>query len=57
MSKQEQEDIQALKIAFEMNHWDDFLLVLNQIRSRDKALIRLYRKDRVALNKIKEIIN
>ena len=57
MSKQEQEDIQALKIAFEMNHWDDFLLVLNQIRSRDKALNRLYRKDRVALNKIKEIIN
>lgn len=43
MTKTEEENLMALKVGFEMNEWEDFLLVLNEIRDRDKELIGLYR--------------
>lgn len=44
MTKNEQKNLEALKIAFEMNEWEDFLLVLNEIRDRDKEIISMYRQ-------------
>ncbi|MCR9263347.1 MAG: hypothetical protein NXH86_04275 [Flavobacteriaceae bacterium] len=35
---------EALKISFEMNEWEDFLLVLEEIRGRDRDMIKMYRK-------------
>jgi len=43
MTKNEQQDLEALKIGFEMTEWEDFLLVLNEIRDRDKEIIKMYR--------------
>lgn len=47
MTKNEKQNLEALKIAFEMNEWDDFLLVLNEIRDRDKEIISMYRKSHI----------
>ncbi len=43
MTKNEKQDLEALKIGFEMTEWEDFLLVLNEIRDRDKEIISMYR--------------
>ena len=43
MTKNEEKDLEALKIGFEMTEWEDFLLVLNEIRDRDKEIIKMYR--------------
>lgn len=54
MTKNEQKDLEALKIGFEMTEWEDFLLVLNEIRDRDKELIALYRKSHIELKELKK---
>ena len=43
MTKNEQQNLEALKIGFENTEWKDFLLVLNEIRNRDKEIIAMYR--------------
>ena len=55
MTKNEKQDLEALKIGFEMNEWEDFLLILNEIRSRDKEMISLYRKSYKKLIAMKRI--
>ncbi|RDY57543.1 hypothetical protein [Flagellimonas nanhaiensis] len=54
MTKTEQQDLEALKIGFEMNEWEDFLLILNEIRDRDKEIIAIYRKSHKELQSTKE---
>lgn len=43
MTKTEKEEIEVLKTSYQMNKWEDFLLVLNEIRQRDKDIIFMYR--------------
>ena len=52
MTKNEKQDLEALKIGFEMNEWEYFLLILNEIKSRDKEIIALYRKSHKKLKGI-----
>ena len=44
MTKNEKQNLEALKIGFENTEWEDFLLVLNEIRQRDKEIVKMYRK-------------
>lgn len=44
MTKNEEQNLEALKIGFENTEWEDFLLVLNEIRDRDKEIIAMYRQ-------------
>jgi len=44
MTKNEKQNLEALKIGFEMYEWEDFILVLDEIRNRDKEIIDMYRK-------------
>jgi hypothetical protein len=61
MTKQEEQD---LKLAFELNEWEDFLLVLKEIRARDKEIrardkevITFYRKSHRHLKRLKKGCN
>ena len=54
MTKSEEKDLEVLKTSFENNEWEDFLLVLNEIRDKDKALISQYRKSLIELNELKK---
>ena len=57
MTKAEKEDLEALKIAYQMNEWEDFLLVLNEVRQRDKDLIKMYRTKFMKFKKaLKELL-
>jgi hypothetical protein len=54
MTKNEKQDLEALKIGFENTEWEDFLLVLNEIRDRDKDIIAMYRKSHIELKELKK---
>lgn len=54
MTKREKQDLEALRVGYQNNEWEDFLLCLNEIRQRDKDLINLYRKSHIELMKLKE---
>lgn len=56
MTKNEKKDLEALKIGFKNTEWEDFLLVLNDIRKRDKELIALYRKSFKKLKEVKKLL-
>lgn len=56
MTKNEKKDLEALKIGFEITEWEDFLLVLNEIRDRDKEVISMYRKSHIELKKLKKAL-
>ncbi len=54
MTKNEKQDLEVLKTSFEMNEWEGFILVLNEIRGRDKEIISMYRKSHIELKEIKK---
>lgn len=56
MTKAEKQDLEALKIGFEMTEWEDFLLVYNEIKQRDKDIIKLYRKSHIKVKKMQQNI-
>lgn len=56
MTKNEEQNLEALKIGFENTEWDDFLLVLNEIRDRDKEIIAMYRKSHIELKELKKAL-
>lgn len=56
MTKNEKQDLEALKIGFENTEWEDFLLVLNEIRNRDKEIIAMYRKSHIELKELKKAL-
>lgn len=57
MGKRENKNIEDLKAAFELNEWEDFLLVLNEIRSKDKEIIAKYKKSHKHLKRLKKGCN
>ena len=56
MTKKEKQNLEALKIGFENTEWKDFLLVLNEIRDRDKETIAMYRKSHIELKELKKAL-
>ena len=56
MTKNEKQDLESLKIGFENTEWKDFLLVLNEIRNRDKEIIAMYRKSHIELKDLKKAL-
>ncbi|WP_394749595.1 hypothetical protein [Spongiimicrobium salis] len=53
MTKEENEILESLKMSFQLDIWEDFLLVLNEIRGRDKEIISMYRNSHIHLKRLK----
>lgn len=51
----ERQKLNTIKKAFEQKDWDAFLIVLNDIRERDKDIIDMYRKSHIELLNLKKL--